>query len=930
MGRLAADRYFTDDERHGWDLATGEPLPADSCPEAEPCDDPPLTALVEVLEHGLEGTPRWIAVDDPCRNMARSLRRAALDGQARGFVPVAVDVYLRLRASLDEELQDRTLLLIAVQGTAPEMAWMALVDAAARSPRPHVLLTLRGHAGRALFVREARSLYGTGARPARRAVFIDAEGEQHLLRAQRAAAFVREGRHAAAERLLRDVSAALARRGQFAASARVAIELGQTILERGRAADADRTFAEAAEQASSVSDGGLTADARIWQASARTDAGRLTDAESLCRAVLASGSLAEPLRLRARASLARVLVWQGRVPDAAALDLRVPDGPDLDAVSAAYVDATAIRVLLADERVFDAGVRAQDLLGRVAGGEPKVRLMGVAAYLRVLVSAGDLGPARERLHEALALAKEARTPFRAARVRLIWADGLLRAGRTSEAARELRRLRRLCAPAPVLLRRAVMQSLRACESRSAAVLVTPPRSRGDAAAAVRLVALAHEEEHDVEAVRRVLTFVAEATRASRIDVCSVDAGPVSTIVSVGAGLSTALGARVLEAGLAIGPETTEGGHEQGVPVRRGLRLVAAIVARWPADRAPAPDALELLELAAAVTCPRLEAMASAARVASAAVTAVPELVGTSAAIADVRLAIARAAAAPFAVMIQGESGVGKELVARAIHQLSPRRERRFCDVNCAALPEELLESELFGHTRGAFTGAVTDRPGLFEDADGGTVFLDELLELSPRAQAKLLRVLQQQEVRRVGETFSRKVDVRLVTAANRDASVEAEAGRFRQDLLYRIDVIRIRIPPLRDRPGDVALLAQHFWQSAAARVGTAAILTHGVLAALSRYHWPGNVRELQNVMAALAVAAPSRGSVRAQLLPSAITGAAAVTSTRLADARGQFERRAIESALARAGGNRSRAARELGLSRQGLLKMMRRIGVGGT
>ena len=196
-----------------------------------------------------------------------------------------------------------------------------------------------------------------------------------------------------------------------------------------------------------------------------------------------------------------------------------------------------------------------------------------------------------------------------------------------------------------------------------------------------------------------------------------------------------------------------------------------------------------------------------------------------------------------------------------------------------------------------------------------------------RAQAKLLRVLQQHEVRRVGETFSRPVDVRLVAAANRDMSVEAESGRFRQDLLYRLDVIRIRIPPLRERPADIALLAQHFWQAAAPTVGTTALLTHGVLAALSRYHWPGNVRELQNVMAALAVAAPARGYVRAGLLPAAITGAAVVTCARLAEARAQFERRAIESALARAGGSRARAARELGLSRQGLLKMIARLGV---
>ena len=271
--------------------------------------------------------------------------------------------------------------------------------------------------------------------------------------------------------------------------------------------------------------------------------------------------------------------------------------------------------------------------------------------------------------------------------------------------------------------------------------------------------------------------------------------------------------------------------------------------------------------------------------------------------------------------------MGKELVARAVHQLSPRRERRFCDVNCAALPDDLLESELFGHARGAFTGAVADRPGLFEEASEGTLFLDELPDLSPRGQAKLLRVLQQQEVRRIGETFTRKIDVRLVTAANRDMKAEVADGRFRQDLLYRLDVIRIRIPPLRERPEDVAVLAEHFWTDSARRVGSNARLTHAVLAELSRYHWPGNVRELQNVMAALAVAAPARGRVQAALLPAAITGTTTVTSRRLADARAQFERRCVEVALARAGGSRTRAASELGLSRQGLLKTMARLGM---
>jgi len=277
--------------------------------------------------------------------------------------------------------------------------------------------------------------------------------------------------------------------------------------------------------------------------------------------------------------------------------------------------------------------------------------------------------------------------------------------------------------------------------------------------------------------------------------------------------------------------------------------------------------------------------------------------------------------------VEGESGSGKELIARALHQLSARRERRFCDINCAALPDEILESELFGHAKGAFSGAIADRPGLFEEAHGGTVFLDEVADLSPRAQAKLLRVLQQQEVRRVGENFARPIDVRVVTAANRDMRVEAEQGRFRQDLLYRIDVVRINVPPLRDRPEDIPGLAQHFWRAAAARVGTTAVLTPAVLAALAAYDWPGNVRELQNVIAGLAVAAPSRGRVSADLLTGAIVSAAPIRTTRLAAARDQFERRFVEAALARAGNNRAQAARALGLSRQGLLKVMERLHV---
>jgi transcriptional regulator with PAS, ATPase and Fis domain len=312
--------------------------------------------------------------------------------------------------------------------------------------------------------------------------------------------------------------------------------------------------------------------------------------------------------------------------------------------------------------------------------------------------------------------------------------------------------------------------------------------------------------------------------------------------------------------------------------------------------------------------------------------AVPSMVGRGPAMLAVREAIGRAARAPFAVLIEGESGAGKELVARAIHGLSARGAGAFCDVNCAALPDELLESELFGHAKGAFTGAVADRPGLFEHATGGTVFLDEVADLSPRAQAKLLRVLQQQEVRRVGEATSRRIDVRVISAANRDMRDAAGTGRFRDDLLYRLDVIRIRVPPLRERPEDVPALCAHIWASAAESVGTCARLSPMAIDALTRYAWPGNVRELQNVLAALAAAAPARGLVPLRLLPDRVASAAAdaLPMQRLDEARDAFERRFIEAALSRAGGGRTRAAEALGLSRQGLAKVMLRLGLPAT
>jgi transcriptional regulator with PAS, ATPase and Fis domain len=303
-----------------------------------------------------------------------------------------------------------------------------------------------------------------------------------------------------------------------------------------------------------------------------------------------------------------------------------------------------------------------------------------------------------------------------------------------------------------------------------------------------------------------------------------------------------------------------------------------------------------------------------------------DLIGASAAMDEVRRAIARAANAPFTVLIEGESGSGKELVARAIHQTGCRRERRFCALNCAAMPEDLIDTELFGHAKGAFTGAAIERLGLFESADQGTVFLDEVGELSSRAQAKLLRVLQEGEIRRIGESFTRSIDARLVAATNRSLRAEVEAGRFRQDLLYRLDVIRIGVPPLRERVEDIPLLAARLWRHATERIGSKAVLGPGALSALARYDWPGNVRELQNVLTAMAVMVPARGVVGARYMPAAIAHATKADRLETLDmARQQFEQRFVRAALARAAGHRGQTAAALGLTRQGLAKLLQRL-----
>ncbi len=305
-----------------------------------------------------------------------------------------------------------------------------------------------------------------------------------------------------------------------------------------------------------------------------------------------------------------------------------------------------------------------------------------------------------------------------------------------------------------------------------------------------------------------------------------------------------------------------------------------------------------------------------------------QLHGDSPAWRDAKALLPRVAESDLPVLLLGETGTGKELVARAVHALSPRRRRAFVAMNCGATPDSLIESELFGHARGAFTGAIGERPGLFEAADQGTLFLDEIGDASPLLQMKLLRVLQEGEVRRVGDTALRKVDVRVIAATHRELHEAADQGSFRADLLYRLNAVCVRLPPLRERGADILSLARAFLGRAARAIGIEPPEVAPALATrLLRHRWPGNVRELANGCAYAVRVAGARTRVDAEHWPTQLErGAARVAHGLHAETRALEEKRLRET-LERTRWNKSRAARSLGLSRQGLLKKLRRYGL---
>jgi len=304
------------------------------------------------------------------------------------------------------------------------------------------------------------------------------------------------------------------------------------------------------------------------------------------------------------------------------------------------------------------------------------------------------------------------------------------------------------------------------------------------------------------------------------------------------------------------------------------------------------------------------------------------IIGRSAAMQEVFSAVSRVAPTRATVLLAGESGIGKDLIARAIHHHSPRRDHPFVKINCSAIPENLMESELFGYEKGAFTGAAGPRAGKFEQADGGTVFLDEIGDVPPATQVKLLRVLQEREFERLGSNKTISVDMRVIAATNQDLRAALEQGAFREDLYYRLNVVPINIPPLRERREDIPLLAEHFLaRYAAETAGRVHALAHSAIEKLVAHHWPGNVRELENVIQRAIVLAtdltldasdiPLDSQPRAtfpSFLPHGLT-------------LEQYEQELIREALRRAGGNKSQAARLLGLTRNALRYRLTQMGI---
>ena len=777
----------------------------------------------------------------------------------------------------------------------------------------------------ALWVHETASEYLATARQTPVVAARRGERDAGVARLERvvsaARALAARGRHARAERLLRRAATSLAARGATETAAAAACDLAHLQLDRSRPLPALEWFARAREWSGEPA---VTLRSLIGTGESLLDQGRLIEAEATLRTAITV--LREPDTAPARRLLAETLAARG--------DLEAAK----DALAAATGPETARSLALASEierrlgRIAVAGRLAADALASAGADDPVSTCEAHLAAMQVQALLRNRCEVQRHSQQARMAARRARSPRLALRTA---AESLRCLSLCGASMSSIRRARLMTAAARLpLLRQAQVRvavagidtEVRRIASRIGALSLVDEGERPSATidALERLLQIVHDAADEADALRALAEHLLQALNA-----CSVTirlAEPRRQVAAAGRAwpADTTVTECVLDGGAGriqdgVVPEAAE-------PVRAGGQTIGCIAARWTSGAAPAAARIaESLRVAAAAIGPVLRAFSVSAPQPPG--PHADDLLGPGPAAETIRDAIRRAALAPYPVLIEGESGSGKEIVARAIHSRSLRRARRFCAINCAAVADDLFEAELFGHARGAFTGAVVERPGLFEDADQGTLFLDEVGELSARAQAKLLRVLQEGEVRRVGENHARKVDVHIVAATNRSLQGEVVSGRFRADLRFRLDVIRIRIPPLRERPDEVPWLAGMFWADAARRVGTQASLSSDSVSALARYDWPGNVRELQNVIAALSVHAPRRGRVGASLLPAHVAGLAARATTTFDEARLEFERRFVRAALARTGGRKAAAAGQLGVSRQGLAKMMKRLGI---
>ncbi len=445
----------------------------------------------------------------------------------------------------------------------------------------------------------------------------------------------------------------------------------------------------------------------------------------------------------------------------------------------------------------------------------------------------------------------------------------------------------------------------------------------------------------------------EGGEVSMLGACSSDEARPSSLV-----ISRTVARQVAESGLPqVCEETVPGDHatERGgsalrrsvicVPLRWQAGETADVLQVWrgegqpPFDEADMRMVVALRDLAEVVARSRgtdepggcLDPVSNRVEA-----EAVPTLVVASRAMRSVVSIVKRAAASGATLLLQGESGTGKEILARLAHRSSDRAGRPLVRVNCASIEESLAESELFGHERGAFTGAVRRHRGRFEQADTGTLFLDEIAELSPRSQSKLLRVLEDGVIERVGGESEERVDVRVIAATNQDLRKATAEGRFREDLLHRLAVLPITIPPLRDRPEDIPALVDHFVQRFCRQYLSAGVMVEPTaMKVLTGYPWPGNVRQLRNVIEQVIVLQDG-DPVGAEAVEAALAFYAPLhdrravgTSATLEEARREFERQYVSSVLERCGGNRTRAARILGIARQNLALKLKKLHLAG-